>query len=492
MYMLGPALESSQTRGGEVVPLSIMYVIAFLFIGVQICGVALSDMPGLPSLVQIMHPHDFFGGAFAPDFIFNRLGPLMLASYSSMLLECSCIFFVWPRATRIPTVISMIMLHIGIELAMNMHCFEWLSILGWLMFLVEEPLQTSEKIVPRLPVRGVIGRFFINVFLVAVLTIFLVDTAPLSQFEVLAPKFALPVVKELVDLRDVAIEELIDPYLTPVGLYQGVWSMFAGAPDQDSQYEVVIQYENGTETSWLSPDWSKMTWYEKKRFQRPMSFYDNFGTQPPVVWDAFTRYWTNVYGPNVVSAELILHLDTPPDPPADLGWFEPARQPMERESEVKYTINICDDLHDECEEWADKGLCDDTSETFHMVDKCRRSCDFCVDVDDVAVDDRISVFWESYDRYYDTKVNVIFERPKRFLLEYEVYETDEERFEWVDAFTLRRRRFRLLARDAGEGMEAGDDKETDSEEINADNGVQETTELLAESEGGSDGHVDEL
>ena len=48
----------------------------------------------------------------------------------------------------------MVLLHLGIELTMNMHCFGLLSILGWMVFLVEpvaavpaeekkQPLSTS-------------------------------------------------------------------------------------------------------------------------------------------------------------------------------------------------------------------------------------------------------------------------------------------------------------------------------------------------------------
>ena len=88
---------------------------------------------------------DFWGGPFTPDFLFNRLGPLKILCWVSLVVECTCWIVVWFKPLRVPTVIVMVLFHIGIDLAMNMHCFEWLFILGWLFFLVEPVTKTDHK-----------------------------------------------------------------------------------------------------------------------------------------------------------------------------------------------------------------------------------------------------------------------------------------------------------------------------------------------------------
>ena len=84
-----------------------------------------------------MHSNDFFGGPITPDFLFNRRGPLQIMTWLSLVVECSCIIFIWPLYSRKVVFVAIALLHLGIEGAMNMHCFEWLTMIGWSLFLVE-------------------------------------------------------------------------------------------------------------------------------------------------------------------------------------------------------------------------------------------------------------------------------------------------------------------------------------------------------------------
>ena len=224
--------------------------------------------------VQIIHTKDFFGGPFVPDFIFNRRGPLHIMTWSSLVVECGSIIFIWPKRTRLATLCSIILLHLGIEVAMNMHCFEWLSILGWLFFLVErkqcdalgtqETNHTKEKLWIRL---------LVNIFILLVTASFLFDTIPFSHFAEMLPNmgYATDLIgTSLLTLEDyrveVAIPRYYEPYLFPLGLHQGIWDLFTGTNDHNYRFETIVTFENGTSTEVWSPDWGTMTWYEKKRW----------------------------------------------------------------------------------------------------------------------------------------------------------------------------------------------------------------------------------
>eukprot|EP00537_Pseudo-nitzschia_pungens_P008790 CAMPEP_0172363780 /NCGR_PEP_ID=MMETSP1060-20121228/7045_1 /TAXON_ID=37318 /ORGANISM="Pseudo-nitzschia pungens, Strain cf. cingulata" /LENGTH=882 /DNA_ID=CAMNT_0013086601 /DNA_START=147 /DNA_END=2795 /DNA_ORIENTATION=- len=84
----------------------------------------------------MVHQHDFFGGVFRPNLLFGYQGPLQAATCFSLLLECTCWFLVWIPKLRPLVTFSMILFHLGIELGMNIHIFQWLSILCWSSFLV--------------------------------------------------------------------------------------------------------------------------------------------------------------------------------------------------------------------------------------------------------------------------------------------------------------------------------------------------------------------
>ena len=121
-----------------------------------------------------------------PKIIFDYYGPLMVMTYFSLALECTCFLTVWPQATRLPTLLAILALHIGIELAMNMHCFEWLVILGWLFFFVEPSAEATAN-APSIPLPR---RIATNLFLVFILSTFAIDTAPLYEIMKIAPPWS--------------------------------------------------------------------------------------------------------------------------------------------------------------------------------------------------------------------------------------------------------------------------------------------------------------
>lgn len=356
------------------------------------------------------------------------------------------------------TLVSMVLFHIGIDLAMNMHCFEWLSILGWMVFLVKKK-EGSEKSDSGYGSKGG-RRLATNLFLVVVLAVFLVDTAPLEQLEALVPSSTT--LSQLVTARQRVVDAVLEPLLHPLGLHQGVWNMFSAAPNQVFQYEV--KYHNDS-SSWLSPDWSEMAWYDKKRWQRLMTLYDRLDAAPIEVWDVFVRSKMN-NDSSADASSLLLHTYTPPDPPPALGWFEPARQKLEKTTEVLYTLNVCADLSNQCEDLAAEQHCGDWRFLPYMLDNCRRSCNLCIDVEELLVDTRIAIQWPSDGGFYEATVKDIRRNPKRFRLEYDVYDFDDEQYEWMDLYSFRQRRFVVLS--SGGDVENGEADEDDSRHINGE------------------------
>jgi hypothetical protein len=186
----------------------------------------------------------------------------------------------------------MIALHIGIELTMNMHVFELLSIIGWCMFFIE-PDQSYEDYIgtargsstnnttgntqsidatktkkqnhetkTALHGQGIIQySTFINIFLLTLTTIIIIDTFPLSELhDILEVGLTVPLSSALTitasplqssivsgltnvvtnvqtlllylcTIRKGVLFPNVMKYLYPIGLYQDVWDLYKEAPD---------------------------------------------------------------------------------------------------------------------------------------------------------------------------------------------------------------------------------------------------------------------
>ena len=383
----------------------------------------------------MIHEKDFFGGPYVPEFIFNKYGPLKLATWSSLLLECSCIFLVWSKNKYIKygTVFSMIALHLGIESTMNMHVFEILSIVGWCMFFIE-PNQSyleyasnknSEKKTMTKTDRKPIVQYlfgivqcsmFINISLLVLTTTLICDTFPLYELnDILDRVIAVPLSTVLTtttspskasfvsglsyivaDVQTVLLilnalrQDYFYPnvmkYLYPLGLYQAVWNLYSGAPDTNcifttniTTYSVLYNGNHQLNSyAYVSPDWGTMTWYTKKRYQRPMTMQEKLVGY--MCRDCYVRYHANniitdmlshdknnITNVQLASATLTGQCENPPPPPAVDDWFNwsgwfyaDAKQDVlvQHDPVLLYATNICNDLNVElCRQYYNEGLC---------------------------------------------------------------------------------------------------------------------------------------
>ena len=326
---------------------------------------------------QIIHEKDFFGGPWVPQVLFGHYGPLKLLTWASLLLECTGFILVWYRPWRPYIVAAMVLLHVGIDLTMNMHMFEWLSILGWLMFLFE----AEEEEVPKKPKEDTTTtntttsaitnktphsydddmsprrRLGISVVLVIAITIIVVDTFPLMELYDCFLPFFYRVGDASLPTTGVAVSALnalyylhrwrtryftipiAVPYLYPLGLYQDVWNLYSGAPDTFCQYEIIMTpsitsseataITGGNEeiSIFQSPDWGPMTWWEKKRWQRLMTMYEKLPDM--MCRDCFVQYHARRYIEAhhdaaitaVASLRLQVQCESPPPPPEHDDWF---------------------------------------------------------------------------------------------------------------------------------------------------------------------------
>jgi hypothetical protein len=396
--------------------------------------------------------------------------------------------------------ISIILLHIGIDGAMNMHCFEWLSILGWLFFLVErqpsnvesasasndasttttttnvKSASKSEPTVPRTnnTNHSQWSRILLNIFIFIVTASFLFDTIPFSQFAGMLPNMGYTtdvlehVLLTLDDFRtEVAQPKYYEPYLYPLGLHQSTWDLFTGTNDHNYRFETIVTFENGTSIEHWSPDWGTMTWYEKKRWQRPMTFYENFAEHG--CKDCYAIYYAQLYGPKVASVRINSHCEYPElEPPGNIFdmeyFFRSAKEMLVRAPpEELFVLNYCDDTLDECEDYANRGRCRSRNDVTlsGMVVHCRYSCRMCHnEADTLQVGARIAVYFVVHRQYVDGTVLAVrvIQHIRQFLIEYDRFHDNPK---WTTSMSLRNRGLIILTDDDTEVNAVGDgDDET--------------------------------
>jgi hypothetical protein len=404
----------------------------------------------------------------------------------------------------------MIALHIGIELTMNMHVFEILSIIGWCMFFIvpddkgmaatrnENHTNAGSDVLPRF--LSCIVQKILNLLLFSVIFILITDSFPLYElYHVLEGVLKVPLatmqstatssfvaavvqvgsstttliqmtLRQLYDLRrTVFYKQLMVPYLYST-LYQEVWNLYNDAPDTNCIYTTNIttyttnrninirDVDDGNDKyssirksyTYTSPDWGKMTWYTKKRHQRPMTMQEKL--VPYMCRNCYVQYHAhalmrqaavnlrqqnendtttatmmNVPSIHLASATLTMQCENPPDPPELDDWFNMtgwffanAKQEVlvQDDPVVLYTVNMCEDLNVElCQLWYNEGLCyhahnhhnyrhsynngtlrlDNDAFVFNITQTCRRSCRLCpeqgYDSDRLPNGTRISIYW---------------------------------------------------------------------------------------------------
>jgi len=315
-----------------------------------------------------------FGRFWNPDFIFNRMGPIKLLTWSTLALECICMFTIWPKATRKFTFFSIVGLHLGIELTMIMHIFQYISVLGWCSFFVQPSEASRQALQPR-RLRSISQKprkLLETGVALFIMYAFVVNTLPTSRIQSVLPRsqyrlrrlFRNHVHKPILEARD-----QLYPFLKMTGLHMGEWTLFSGTPTHENhRYTAVIRFQNSSEpVLWRSPDWTSSSWLERELMLWKDSYYyyiwnDNDAVTSFPILTTFMEHLARTYSaegaieylaaedemtgeslkihPNntLASISLVMHQEHGQGPPRpDLHWWnEPARLPTVKHSECLY------------------------------------------------------------------------------------------------------------------------------------------------------------
>ncbi|OEU05865.1 hypothetical protein FRACYDRAFT_266749 [Fragilariopsis cylindrus CCMP1102] len=353
--------------------------ITFVYLQSGLCKLEGSQWRDGTALFTIGQNHDFNGGVLQHYFLslFRWNLPLKCLAWFSLLVELLCPWFIWPSFSRVYTLIAVTLLHLGIELTMNMHTFEWNSILGWMVFLVvphrhknsnitavstaatSEHTSVDHSLTQKQPLlsRATVSRAGIN-FWIVILTLCAFVQCPMLETlhrlfvdEGFAP-WLDPMVGSMVQGNHWILTQL-EPVIDGLGIRQGSWQMYCpGCHNTNYRYEAIVQYHSvpkeggagndasGTTTTvaWSSPEWTNMTWYERKRWQRPMDLYTN------LFYDDQDSAWINIclraadekerqLAVEVSSIELqVLSDEEYKFPPDAVGWFDDVH-PLPKQSQ---------------------------------------------------------------------------------------------------------------------------------------------------------------
>eukprot|EP00536_Pseudo-nitzschia_multiseries_P005975 jgi/Psemu1/254969/estExt_Genewise1Plus.C_1210137 len=324
-------------------------------------------------------------GRFYPEFVidllYNRMLPIKLQTWLSLIIEMLCFITIWPLKTRKITFIAIVILHIGIELAMVMHIFEYLSVLGWVCFFAYPndgkgnsadafDIKKNDKPITTAPNTSGWRRkkTIETVFAVSMLYLLVFNTFPSQQAQKLMPaplhylvwKFVYP---------PHPVRQILKKILETTGLYSGPYILFDGKPPHfQARLTAVIRFSDGKDpVLFLEEDWAQ-TSYVQREIDYWYDTYEYYLLQEGVSVDAipyytaFSVYLAEAYGNgkidreydeitispgnNVESVSIQIHnrrgSETPPSP--DLGGFEPIPREWTYMSQCRYVFTPGDEL----------------------------------------------------------------------------------------------------------------------------------------------------
>jgi len=263
--------------------------IVIIYMGASIGKLVVPYWQDGSAIYRLTYGIEDYPGIFNPDFMFGRYGPLKILCWSALLLEGICYITVWIPALRNVSVALMVFLHIGIDFSMNMHMFEWLSCVGWIVFLVQPAPKVddgskaalSQSSIDKkhknkmISIRSFLKKALTNIFVSSVIFIIMIDSVPYTDITHLLPKSMKPAWKSFVE-RKTSLFIKIDSYISPIGVSQGGdWGMYSNVHVVLTDTRIDAVLVNGTliDNIWRSPDWFKMSDWKRKFYARHMNFY---------------------------------------------------------------------------------------------------------------------------------------------------------------------------------------------------------------------------
>ncbi len=258
-----------------------------IYMGASLAKAVVPTWQNGSAMFRISYGIQDFPGIFNPEFLFGRYGPLKLLTWSALLVEGTCYITVWLPALRKTSIVLMILFHVGIDLSMNMHIFEWLSCIGWCVFWIQpEPRNNKENVETdkngKTSTKKHSGSFLkkalLNGFIASFIFSISLDCIPFDAIGIIVPESITPAWGKIHAARNHIFNTYVDRILTPIGLAQGGdWGMYTNVDQEIIVLRLDAQLINGTvvKNIWRSRDWSQMTNWERKFYCRDGNFYES-------------------------------------------------------------------------------------------------------------------------------------------------------------------------------------------------------------------------
>jgi len=313
--------------------------------------------------------------AFVVDLLFNRLFMIKIQTWISLLVENLCYITIWPLKTRKITFVALVLLHIGIELSLVMHIFEYLSVLGWVCFFVypddgkanaEGLVKNKKSEVAKLNAKNIFGSSRAKLFeaLVAVSLLYLIifDIFPREEMEELMPAPFAYLVWAFV-YPPAFVKTKLNELVFSMGIHAGPFILFKGQPEhKQARMTAVIRFNDDTEPIlYKEAEWATSSFVRREidYWYDTYSFYlmEEIGDPENLpFWAAMSVHLAEVYSEGgitrryneitvdpsntVESVSIQVHRRAGSDEPAPPGWglFASIRREWSYESSCEYVF----------------------------------------------------------------------------------------------------------------------------------------------------------
>ena len=85
------------------------------------------------ALYYVFRLYDFYRVPM-PEFMTENMAIIKLLSWTVVAFELTVPFLIWFKETRVPTLVTVILFHVILDLSLNLFLFHWIMIAGWLSF----------------------------------------------------------------------------------------------------------------------------------------------------------------------------------------------------------------------------------------------------------------------------------------------------------------------------------------------------------------------
>ena len=96
-----------------------------------------------------------------------------------------------------------------------------------------------------------------------------------------------------------SVKNGIDPLMDMTGLWQGSWQLFAPNVDKRNvRVEAEVLFSDGTRTLWRSPDWPRLSGWQRFVLFRHQEYYDNIRLdRSRAIWPTLARHLARTVPP---------------------------------------------------------------------------------------------------------------------------------------------------------------------------------------------------